>query len=117
MAANATFQQLVHKLYSSNLHFHLSETPFSAQILIRKRFLRDKGGPSSFLSVSEDVSKLNEQVLDLQKQVKKSRDNNDILENKLVEAEACAKKAYEEKKTEVEALKNSVKKSELNEKI
>ena len=113
MAANETFQQLVQKLYTSNLHFHLSETPFSAQILIRKRFLRDKCGPSSIPSVSEEVSKLNDQIFELQKQIQKSCDDKDILENKLVEAEARAKKAYEEKITEVEALKNSVNKSEL----
>ena len=38
MAATASesFQQLLTKLYDSQPHFCLTETPFSAQILIRK---------------------------------------------------------------------------------
>ena len=40
-----------------------------------------------------------------------NRSKNPILKNKLIEA--CAKKSYEEKKTEIEAFKNSVKNSDL----
>ena len=113
MAANTTFQQLVQKLYHSNLHFHLSETPFSAQILIRKRFLKDTIGPSSTFEEDDESSKLKDQILELRKQVKNSSDVINSLENKLSEAEAQAKKSYEEKKIEIEAFKNSVKKGEL----
>ena len=40
---------------------------------------------SSTTSLSEEVSKLNDQIFELQKQVKKSHDDNDILKNKLIE--------------------------------
>ena len=113
MSANKTFQQLVQKLYSSNLHFHLSESPFSAQILIRKRFLNNEVGPSSSFQEDEEISKLKDQILKLQKQVKNSSDAVNTLENKLSDAEAQATKSYEEKKLDIEAFKNSMKNSEL----
>ena len=62
---------------------------------------------------TEEISNLNDKILELQKQVKSFSDLNDNLKNKLGDAEALAKKAHEEKKIEIEALKNSVKKSEL----
>ena len=53
--ASEIFQLLVQKLRQGHLNFHLTETPYSAQILIRKRFLKDKTCPSpSFFS---DVNK------------------------------------------------------------
>ena len=110
MTANEVFQQLVQKLYSSHLHFLLSETPFSAQIMIRKKFLNDRIIPS-FTESSEE--KYNNQILELQKKVQDSSEIVNILEKKLGEAEAKALKTYEEKKLEIETLKNSLKNSDL----
>ena len=94
MTPSEVFQQLVQKLYSSHLHFHLSETPFSAQILIRKKFLDDRlPSPStstgSALS-NEDVSNLTNQISELKEKVKDSSKVINILEKKLGEAEALA---------------------------
>ena len=44
--ADELFQILIQKLRQTQLNFHLTETPYSAQILIRKRFLKDKNSPS-----------------------------------------------------------------------
>ena len=47
ISASETFQQLAKCLYNSNLHFVVTETPYSAQIVIRKIFLSGKTGPAS----------------------------------------------------------------------
>ena len=53
ISANETFQQLAKCLYNSNLHFIVTETLYSAQIIIRKIFLNGKTGPASdFLTVA-----------------------------------------------------------------
>ena len=112
ITANEMFRQLVQTLYSSNLHFHLSETPFSAQILIRKKFLNDRMAPSStsFLSQTETAQN---QVLELQKNIENYSETINRLELKLEHAESKASKAYDDKKIEVEVLKSSLKNSSL----
>ena len=117
MSASETYQQLVKKLYQSQLHFCLTETPFSAQIVIRKRFLKDQTGPSLLFSSSnniqsDEVDNLNMQVIELEKAVQNSKETIEILENKVANAETGALKAFEVKKTEIAALKSSLKKSE-----
>ena len=114
--ANEIYYLLIQKLHESQLNFHLTETPYSAQILIRKRFLKDRTVPSSSTASNvpnEIISNLNNQLSELQTKVKNSSDIHDILEKKLVEAEAKALKIYVEKKIEVETLKNSVKKGDF----
>ena len=112
MTPNEVFQQLVQKLYSCQLHFHLSETPFSAQILIRKKFLDNRLAASSADTTfpNAEISNLTNQISELQNKVRDASEVNDILEKKLGEAEAHALKNYEEKKVEIDILKNSVKK-------
>ena len=88
MTPTEVFQQLVQKLYSSRLYFHLSETPFSEQILIRKKFLNAR--PST--EQTEDVSNFTNQILELQEKMKDFSDVIDILEKKLGDAEALALK-------------------------
>ena len=111
-----TFQQLVMKLYQSQLNFHLTETPYSAQIIIRKSFLKDKIGPSPWFSPTsvqnEEVETLHTQVIDLQKTVESSNRMIEILESKLAKAETEALKTLEIKATEISVLKSSLKKSE-----
>ena len=109
------FQQLVQKLHSSHLHFHLSETPFSAQILIRKKFIKDMMVPSITASDSQskEITNLNNQILELQKKVEIFSDTIDILEKKLDEAESKAMKTYQEKEIESETLRNSLKNSDF----
>ena len=115
--ASETFQQLVLKLYQSQLHFYLSETPYSAQITIRKRFLKDKDGPSPMFSSNstpqnDEVENLTTQIIELKKTVENSSEVIEILEKKLATAETQAFKAFEEKKTQISVLNSSVRKSE-----
>ena len=113
MTAHEMFQQLVQQLYSSHLHFHLTETPFSAQILVRKKFLKDGTSSTALNFQNEEIGHLNNKIAELQKQVKDSSDIINNLEKKLGQAEAQALKVYEENKTKMEALKSSIKNSDL----
>ena len=114
-SASATFQHLVLKLYQSQLHFCLTETPYSAQIFTRKRYLKDQSGPSLLFSSdknsqNDEIDDLNVQVSELKKTVESSTKIIEILENKIDNAETQALKAFEEKTTEILALKSSLKK-------
>ena len=117
-SVNKTFQEIVQKIYDSDLHFLMSETPFSAQIMIRKKFLKhSRTVPSATdaaaaIANSEVIDSLRNQIIQLEKNIKKSSEVNDILKNKLGQAEAQALKAYEEKKTEIETLKKTLKNSD-----
>ena len=109
IAVHKIFQHLIEKLYESGLHFHLSETPFSAQILIRKKMLKDRTcSPfSDNHSQDKELASLKNKISELLKNVEDSNDVIDTLENKVDKAEAKAFKVYEEKKIEVETLKNA----------
>ena len=91
----------------SNLHFAVSETPHSVQIMLRKRFLKNVSGPASTFGVNsssqefenlmhknnllvDDKCKLNEQIEDLKYQLKSSNNNLEILEKKVEKVEAAA---------------------------
>ena len=111
LLASETYQMLIKKLHGSHLHFYLSETPFSAQICIRKRFLKGETGPATDF-YHDDVISMNVGLSDIKKNYEKSSEIIDILETKLAAAEAQALKTFEEKKTEINALKNALKNSE-----
>ena len=110
--ANEKYRQLVQTLYSSQLHFHLSETPFSAQILLRKKLLKDRTSESS-PSFHLQTETVHTKVLDLQKKLDDSNEIIKILQAKSDQAESKALKVYNEKKLEIEMLKNSIKKCNL----
>ena len=116
-SASATFQHLVLKLYQSQLHFCLTETPYSAQIVIRKRYLKDQSGPSLLFSSDEttendEIDDLNVEIIELKKTVESSKKIIETLESKVTNAEAQALKSFDVKKAEILALKSSLKKSE-----
>ena len=95
----------------------MTETPYSAQIVIRKRYLKDQSGPSLLFSSdknakNDEIEDLNVEVSELKKTVESSSKIIEILENKVAKAETQALKAFEEKKTEILALKSLLKKSE-----
>ena len=114
ISPNETFLQIKKLLYHSNLHFHLSETPFSAQIMIRKRFLKGTEGPSpSANDVHIDENHIvNTKFQEIEKIIVDSRETIELLEEKIAKAEAKALHIYDEKKTEVTILENSVKRSD-----
>ena len=49
VSAQDVCHQLMYELRMSNLHFTLSQTPYSVQIVIRKHFLKDKKVKLKFL--------------------------------------------------------------------
>ena len=116
--ASEIFQLLVQKLRQAELNFHLTETPYSAQILIRKRFLKDKTCPSPLFF--SDVNRFQNKketvddghVEELQKTVQNSNEMIDTLKSKVAEAERQTLKIFEDNKTEISLIKNSLKKSE-----
>ena len=116
--ASEIFQLLVQKLRQAELNFHLTETPYSAQILIRKRFLKDKTCPSPLFFSDENKFHNKEdtgdesRVEELQKTVEKSNEMIDSLESRVAQAEMQTFKVFEGKKTEISLIKNSLKKSD-----
>ena len=110
-SASETYQHLIKKLHGSNLHFLLTETPFSAQILIRKRFLKGELSPKTDFYSHEASSRNN--VGDYERnQIQELQETIESLEHKLAGAEAQSMKAFEEKMIEVNALKKALKNGE-----
>ena len=110
LTAIESFQLLVQKLYESQLNFYMSETPYSAQILIRKKF--QKTTISSPSSENEKIRHLETQVVELQEKVRNYSEIIDSLETKVGQAEEKASKVFEEKKTEIAVLKKHLKKEQ-----
>ena len=84
MSANKTFQELVKKLYESDLHFLMTETPFYAQIMIRKKFLKHRTGPrptatdvAASIANSEVIDSLRNKIIKLENNIKESSEVND----------------------------------------
>ena len=74
VSAHEVYQDLVQKLRHSHLHFVLSETPYSAQILLRKRFLKEAKGPAG-LRQSPSSYQGFQQVEDQNNQLKNENEN------------------------------------------
>ena len=118
MAAQEVFHQLMYQLRSSNLNFILSETPYSAQILLRKRFLKEASGPSSnfsSLNQNHDTELQNKNdslaklVQDLSLSNESSKETVNILEDKIAKIEAEAMKNYKDSSDKVDTLKGVIK--------
>ena len=136
MLASTTFYEILDQIKSSNLNFQLSLSPFSAQISLRKSLVKDRSGrfllPSSVLqtighmkaapnptaacSQNDEVTKLNSEIKELKKNAKNATEIINMLEQKLGQAEAQALKAFEQKKTDIDSLKNSLKNSDCESK-
>ena len=119
MGAHTVCQQVLNQLKLSNLNFIISETPYSAQIMLRKRFLREANGPSaSFCSadqeVNEKLSTVNRENIILKEKIKTlelaqtlDRETIKDLKNKVAKAEANGQKQFEKNKLETTLLKTS----------
>ena len=117
--------QLLYQLRLSNLNFVISETPYSAQILLRKRFLKDVEGPAcpnltnQFSNsknledenkvIKEEKNDLVDKVRELESSRKTATETLHLLEEKIAKAEAAALKCYQEKNHEVATFKTVVK--------
>ena len=115
---NQVFQQLMEKLRLSNLNFLVSETPYSAQIMIRKRFLKDTDCPEpGFQDISNEAFKENIKILKeenfaLRNELnvpklanEREKETTVLLEDKVAKAESAASKSFEKNSSEVSALK------------
>ena len=125
-SATAVCQLLLNQLRSKNLNFIISETPYSAQILLRKRFVKEASGPAwaknaenEFENTKNTGDDRSEMFKNLEKNNQSLSDINTILENKLAMAEASANKAFKEKADEITILKKNIKtnKDEINNRI
>ena len=120
-SASEVYHQLIKKLRLSNLNFLLSETPYSAQIIIRKRFLKDVTCPDPSFDVSaanETIVKdyeilkesnclLENEISELKLVSERDKENIAILEEKVVKAEAAALKSFEKSNIELSTLKKT----------
>jgi hypothetical protein len=109
----------------SNLHFASSETPHSAQIIMRKRVLKGCTGPSSSSLdyslgdlkkleeqnhlLETDNIELKEQLGNLQNLAKTSKKTIEILEQKIEKVGASALKSFEARNQETSILKDALK--------
>ena len=108
-------------LRNSNLNFLVTETPYSAQIILRKRFSKSSQGPeaSSNLLSNESFSELENEIKNHKQEivmleealhkreenVKISKESCSILEQKIGKVEAEALKTFEQNNSEVKTLK------------
>ena len=72
--------------------------------------------PTAFCSQNDEVTKLNSEITELEKNSQNATEIINMLEQKLGQAEAQAFKAFEEKKTDIKTLKNSLKNSDYESK-
>ena len=117
-SAAAVSQQVLNKLRSSNLNFLVSETPYSAQIFLQKRFVKEASGPDWAIE-DQNKNAVNigdhhmEIVNNLEKTHKSLSETNKLLENKLAKTEGSAYKAFTEKADEIAVWKNTVNTSKI----
>jgi chromosome segregation ATPase len=127
VSAQNVCQQLLEQLRFSNLNFMISETPYSAKIFLRKRFLKNANGPAfriqpnssstpEFLDQILEQTKILDENSNLKTKIKELGAANKtanvtipLLEEKLAKAEASALKCFKEKSEEILTLKSDVK--------
>ena len=115
-SATAVCQLILNQLRSSNLNFIVSETPYSAQIMLRKRFVKEASGPA-WAKAPKDLYETPNNMVDDQSELIKTleqnnqslSESNSLLENRLAMAVASAYKAFNEKADEIAILKNNMK--------
>ena len=100
MLASKAFHDILNKIQSSNLNFHLRISPFSAQISLRKTLVKDKDGAPLLSSTipstpSEDITELvaknhqlEQDVYNLSKNLTNVAIENETLKNTVSERDA-----------------------------
>ena len=93
ISAHQTCHQILDQLKVSQLNFKITETPYSAHVIVRKRFIKDSEGPhhnfpTSFPSVQiEGLQSRNDELerenLSLSDTLKTYEDTIRLLEGKL----------------------------------
>ena len=77
-SATAVCQLILNQLRSSNLNFIVSETPYSAQIMLRKRFVKEASGPA-WAKAPKDQYEPNNIIDDQSEMIKNLEQNNQSL--------------------------------------
>ena len=95
--------QIIDQIKLSQLNFKITETPFSAEIIVRKRFLKNSEGPDpSFSTPSSDS-----QIEDLETRIEAlQQENFSVSENPRVRAYTIRLLEGRLEKNEANALKN-----------
>ena len=71
MAASELFESIIDKVRSSNLNFQIQMTPFSANIVIKKTFIKDNSG----FPLLPPTYKNHDHVQEIGEQLKKAKEN------------------------------------------
>ena len=116
--AQSVCQQLLSQLKLSNLNYVVTETPYSAQINIRKRFLKELSEANpAFFSSDMNLKKLTEENMALKAEIEcvttarnVEKDKVKALEGKIDGIKAEALKGHEKAKDESFTLKSVIKK-------
>ena len=115
--AQSVCQQLLSQLKLSNLNYVVTETPYSAQINIRKRFIKELSEANPAFVSDMSVKKLTEENMTLQAEIEcvktaknVEKDKVEALEGKIHDIEVEASKAHEKAKDENSTLKSIIKK-------
>ena len=111
-------QQLLGQLKLSNLNYVVTETPYSAQINIRKRFLKELSEANpAFFSSDMNLKKLTEENIALKAEIEcvktarnVEKDKVKALEGKIDGIKAEALKAHEKAKDDSFTLKSVIRK-------
>ena len=119
MSASQTFEAVLTTIKSSNLNFHLQQSPFSAVICIKKSLIKDKSGnllvppPSEaemIVSLKSENQKLSSKLVQLENVVSKLQgnledavlDSENIYKSKqILENELCSVRKNQKIKHEV----------------
>ena len=123
--ANDACRHVLDQLRHSNLNFLVTETPYSANIVLRKSFVKTLKTPWPASLSSKPVIQNSENVIEnlereifalkdalgkSQANLKTSKDSCGVLEQKIAIIEASALKTYEDKKSEENTNKIVIKK-------
>ena len=106
MDANKRLKIILEQVKSSNLNFHLQQSPFSAIISIKASFVRNKEGVSlkpntCLLEPKEDCEKLEKKILLLKKETVSIQNEFFQVVNKL-EAMTCLNEKLEQANQKLE---------------
>ena len=116
--AQEVCQSVLDQLRNSNLNFKICETPFSAEVILRKKFTRDQQGPTdSFMLASGAVeNSLQEENQILRDNLNSREATIQILEEKMEKIEATALKEFKKRNDEILSYKSVISKhgSELS---
>ena len=79
-SAQDACQNILDQLRYSNLNFKLIETPYSAEVIVRKRFIKESEGPNPYFVIPPPSSEIND-----------LRNRNNILEQENIYSLNCIK--------------------------